>query len=84
MDDCLEDASLLGCYFVVKGKELLTCEKIVVALFSGSSRIQNFSNGHGGRNIPEDMNVQQYRRHDVKSCSNCYSATQYNHGSNRR
>jgi hypothetical protein len=30
------------------------------------------------------MNVQQYRRHDVKSCSNCYSATQYNHGSNRR
>lgn len=57
---------------MVKGKQLLTCEKIVVALFSGSCRIQNVSNGH---NIPEDMNVQQYRRHDIKSRSDCYPTT---------
>lgn len=69
---------------MVKGKQLLTCEKILVGLFSGSSRIENVSNGHGGRNIPEDMNVQQYRLRDFKSRSDCYSATMYNHGTSRR
>ena len=61
-----------------------TYVKFVVASLSVSSGIQNVSNGHSGHNIPEDMNVQQHRRHDAKSRSDSHSATLYNHGRSRR